>query len=637
VCGIAGIFARDARPDPRLAESIRAMTRRLAHRGPDDEGYLVEPSLALGHRRLSVIDLEGGRQPIANEDGSVHVVANGEIYNHLELRERLEGKGHRFSTRGDSEAIVHAYEEWGASCVDELRGMFAFALWDRRAGRLLLARDRIGKKPLYHASVGRAFVFGSEIKALLCLPGIARDLDLEALKDYCSLGYVPGEKTIFRSVRKLRPGHLLIAGRDQVLVRSYWDVAFDPDPPPRPPAPLRPLLEDAVRVRLRSDVPVGAFLSGGVDSSSIVALMSRASASRVETACMGFDEEALDERRYARLVSEHLGTEHREQSVSAAGDADTLRALAWHFDEPFADTSALPTYLLSKLVRGRVKVALSGDGGDELFAGYRRYRFEVLENRVRAWLPSRRVQRALGWAGAHYPKADFLPRVLRAKSLLSDLGRTPWEANFHSVSPVTEADAVALLHADVRGELGDYRTAHIFERLHAAARDLDPLSRAQYVDMKTYLPDDLLVKVDRASMAHGLEVRCPLLDHHVVEYAAGLPAAEKWSAGRTKKILVEAMRADLPPEILSRGKMGFVLPTARWLRSGASGLLRSHVLDSNRRHRLFDQSTIDRFWREHRRGLRDRSSELAAVLCFNLWHERFAAQATGAERAPRPL
>ncbi len=624
MCGIAGILDPSGADRDGRRAVLEAMTRTLIHRGPDDEGYFVDDAVGLGARRLSVIDLATGQQPMTNEDASVWVVLNGEIYNYPDLREILAQKGHVFRTQSDTETIVHGYEEWGVSCLDHLRGMFAFALWDGGRQRLFLARDRLGKKPLYYAALGQKLVFGSEIKALLAFPGLERSLDLEAVSDYLSLLYVPDPKSIFRRVRQLPPGHYLLADRAGCLLRRYWDISFAPATAPDQRVAterVAELLNDAVAVRLRSDVPLGAFLSGGLDSSTVVALMARLTAAPVSTMSIGFPDEDFDERRHARLVAHCLRTDHHEEVVSP----DTVRVLerlVWHYDEPFGDSSAVPTYVVSRLARKSATVALSGDGGDESFAGYRRYYFDVRENQLRSVVPASLRRSVFGVLGRVYPKADFLPQVLRGKAFLSNIARTPWEAYLHTVSGIHEADKLRLLRPDVRQSLAGYRTATLFEDLYRAADGPDALSRIQYIDFKTSLPNGILTKVDRASMAHSLEVRCPLLDHHLVEYVASLPSGFKLNGTRTKHILKDAVRGLVPAEIIERKKIGFSMPLSTWLRSGLRPLIHEHVL-ADPGHRLFDPSTLRTWWREHESGMRDRMAELWGILMFNLWYARF--------------
>ncbi len=647
MCGFAGIYHPFGAPPGEWPVVVERMTRTLVHRGPDDEGYFVDGAVALGHRRLRVIDLETGHQPLTNEDGTLWTVFNGEIYNYIELNKLLAHKGHVFRTRCDTETILHAYEEWGVACLDRLRGMFAFALWDQRRQQLVLARDRLGKKPLYYATVGDAFVFGSEIKALRVFPGLNLALDLQAVSDYLTLLYIPGEKSIFQQVRKLPPGHYLTADRNGVRVRRYWDLRFSVRMPADEPAAaerLAELLEECVALRLRSDVPLGAFLSGGLDSSTVVALMAEAGASPLVTASIGFSEKAFDERPSARLVARRFGAEHHERVLTPGSIMDAVEKLIWHCDEPFGDSSIVPTYYVAQVARAHVTVALSGDGGDENFAGYQRYQLDVKENTLRAIIPGP-LRRVLGVIGAVYPQSDFLPRYLRAKTFLSNLSRAPWEAYLHSVSGIHEADKIRLLTPDVRRALAAYRTADLFADLYRAADGPDPLSRIQYIDFKTYLPDDILAKVDRAAMANSLEVRCPFLDHHLVEYVASLPATLKLRGTRSKVILKEALRGRLPEQILTRKKMGFAPPVGRWLRTGLYPLVRDHLL-VKAHHDLFDVETVRTLWREHESGWRDRTAELWGILMFNIWYERFRCEppatatpsAVSAEQTlPRPI
>ena len=630
MCGIAGFLHPEGRPPGQWRAVLERMTRTLVHRGPDDEGYYIDDRVGLGHRRLSIVDLETGRQPIANEAGDVWVAANGEIYNDPQLRTLLEAKGHRFRTRSDSESIVHAYEEWGTGCVHHLRGMFAFAVWDARRRRLLLARDRLGKKPLYYAPTATgALAFGSEVKALLPFPGVDRSLDLEAVSDYLSLMYVPREKCIFRGVRKLSPGQLLIADASGIRRERYWQLRFgDSVDDGRAARRVAELLHESVLLRLRSDVPCGAFLSGGIDSAAVVGLMARTSATPVSTAAIGFAEAAFDERRHARRVAAHFGADHRDALVTPSA-MPALEQLGWHYDEPFGDSSAIPTYCLSELARRRVGVALSGDGGDESFGGYRRYLFDGREHRVRSWLPRRWGPALLGAIGRLYPKGDTLPQMLRGKAFLTNVARTPWEAYLHSVSAFKEDDKNAVLSPDARRQLGGYRTAQLFERLYAEADGPDPLSRVLHIDFETYLPDDILTKVDRASMAHGLEVRCPLLDQHLVEFTARLPSRCKIGNGRTKVVLREAVADLLPAEVLRRPKMGFMVPLREWLRDPLQPIVDDLVLSASAAHGLFAAATVRTLWAQHRSGRRDRTRELWGIAMFNLWYRQFGAPSTG--------
>jgi asparagine synthase (glutamine-hydrolysing) len=628
MCGIAGIYHRHGAPSGEWGSILRRMTRTLVHRGPDDEGYFADDFVALGHCRLSIVDLAGGQQPMANEDESVWLIFNGEIYNFAELRGLLEGKGHRFRSRSDTETIIHAYEEWDTDCLARLRGMFAFALWDARRRRLFLARDRLGKKPLYYAHVGNTLIFGSELTALTAFPGIDRSLDLEAVSDYLSLLYIPREKSIFRAVRKLLPGHYLTAGAEHWAVHRYWDIDFTPSSHDHASAPqhVAERLRDAVAVRLHSDVPLGAFLSGGIDSCTVVGLMAEAAPAAVRTAAIGFPDRGFDELPYARMAARHFGTDHREYVVTERAAA-ALDDVVGHYDEPFGDASAVPTFYAAKLARERVTVALSGDGGDETFAGYRRYAFDLRENWVRSWCPAPLRRPLFGLASRLYPKGDFLPQVLRGKAFLGNVARPPWEAYLHSVSGMAESDKGQVLHADLTRALCGYRTAQLFEELYRTAPAADALSRIQYVDFKTYLPDDILTKVDRASMANSLEVRCPLLDHPLVEYVASLPSDLKLRGARAKLVLKQAVRDLVPSAIIGRPKMGFAMPVAAWLTGPLRPVVETELLHAE--HHLFEQAVIRHMWRQQLSGVRDRSTELWGLLMFNLWHKRLRREPTG--------
>jgi asparagine synthase (glutamine-hydrolysing) len=623
MCGITGIF-HYASDEPIQHAVLQRMTDVIAHRGPDDDGFHVAGRAGLGHRRLSIIDVAGGHQPIFNEDGAVAVVFNGEIYNYRELAKLVEARGHRFKTRSDTETIVHLYEEFGEGCVAMLGGMFAFAVWDARNQTLLLARDRLGKKPLYYADVGGRLVFGSEIKSLLEHPHVPRDLDPEAVADFFSFEYVPAPKSIFKAVRKLRPAHYLVVTRDGVSEREYWDIDFS-RPEERSEGEwcerLIEKLRAAVSCRLMSEVPLGAFLSGGVDSSTVVALMSEITKRPVVTASIGFTVEKYSEVEDARRFAAHVGADHHERIVNPDAVA-VVEKLAWHYDEPFADSSAVPTFYVSQVAREFVTVALSGDGGDENFAGYRRYRFDAAENRVRGLLPAALRKPTFGALAALYPKADWLPRPLRAKTTLHNLSLDPAEAYFNSVYGALVRERDGLLSGDVTAELNGYSPFGVFRHHFDRARTNDALSRVQYVDIKTYLTDDILAKVDRASMAVSLEVRCPLLDHEFMELAARIPSRLKLKDGAGKYILKRAVSRVLPPEVLTRRKQGFSIPLAEWLRGELRELATSALFDVN--DDLLNRASVERLWRQHQSGLSDFSRPLWAILMFRLWQRQFA-------------
>src|SRR5579885_1135497 len=567
MCGICGIFefGRNTVMDRAM---VKAMADTISHRGPDDDGFYCAPGIALGHRRLSIIDLEGGHQPLANEDETIWIVFNGEIYNFEELNRQYLQHGHTFRTRSDTETIVHLYEELGEECFSQLRGMFAIALWDSRKRKLLLARDRIGKKPLFYSWDGRRIVFGSEIKALWPAGGIPRDMDVEALSDYFSYQYVPAPKTIYRNVRKLRAAHYLAVEGGNLREVPYWDIRFDQTMELSEEEWCERFLEEyriAVRSRLISDVPLGAFLSGGVDSSSVVALMNECQRP-VTTCSIGFTEDAYNEAAEAKEFAASLEANHHEHIVKPQA-LDLVEKLAWHYDEPFADSSAVPTYYVSQVARQHVTVALSGDGGDENFAGYRRYKFDAYENRLRAYVPVPVRRAVFGPLGRYYPKLGWAPRVFRAKSTFQSLARSPLEGYFNSIACVCPPEMKSrLLGQDVLAQLNGYNSLDVLRYHYERANTRDPLSRIQYVDIKTYLVDDICVKVDRASMANSLEVRSPLLDHKLMELVAQMPSNLKLNGTQGKYIFKKALRKVLTESILTRRKQGFAVPVAEWFR-----------------------------------------------------------------------
>ena len=626
MCGIAGFF--DQRLERSQAASLlQRMTRSLSHRGPDEDGLHLDGPVGLGHRRLSIIDLEAGRQPIFNEDQTKAIVFNGEIYNFRPLRERLAAQGHRFRTSSDTEVILHAYEEYGEKCVEHLRGMFAFAVWDRPKQQIFLARDRVGIKPLYYYWDGQKCLFGSELKAILEDPSVPRELDVQALDDYLTYLYVPAPRTIFKDIRKLEPGHTLtITAEGTAAHNCYWDLRFDPDECLSEDdwiEGLQAKLKESVAIHLMSEVPLGAFLSGGIDSSAVVALMAGALDRPVQTSTIGFEESQFDELPYARMVAARYRTQAHERIVRASA-AGILDRLVWHFDEPFADASMIPTYYVSQVARERVTVCLSGDGGDENFAGYRRYKFDTFENRIRAWMPSVIRRPLFGSLAAMYPKADWLPRVLRAKSTLRNLSLTPEEGYFSSVTWFTPSMKQQLYHDRLRSSLEGYQPMSVMQRYFDRTRGWDPLSRVQYVDVKTYLVDDILTKVDRASMAHSLEVRVPLLDHEVMEFAARIPARFKLRAGEGKYILKRALRDLVPAEAMNRPKMGFSIPLAQWFRGELKGQFEERVLGaSSFLGELMNRDSIRHWWSQHQSGLRDYSHHLWALLVLECWGQRF--------------
>ncbi len=624
MCGIVGIYERGRR-DQVARELIHKMNETIVHRGPDDEGVYTGAGIGLGFRRLSIIDLQGGHQPISNEDGAVWVMLNGEIYNYLELRRDLEQRGHRFATRSDTESIVHLYEEYGEGCFAKLRGMFAIALWDSRERKLLLARDRVGKKPLFYSAEAERVLFGSELKALLA-GGVTTDhLDACALSDYFSFGYIPAPKTIYSSVRKVLPGHYIVATESGLRDVSYWDLSFEAVETRSEEEwceIVRGMVCEATRVRLMSDVPLGAFLSGGIDSSAIVGMMSRVMDRPVSTCSIGFDVKEYDESQFAQRIAKLFGAEHHE-SVVRPSAVEIVNKLAWHFDEPFADSSAVPTYYVSKVAREHVTVALGGDGGDENFAGYRRYIFDRYENQLRRHVPGWMRRGVFGRLGKWYPPLAAAPRVFRAKATLQSLSRTPLEGYFNSVSIFRPDDKANLFSSDFASALGGYDSLGVFEHYYDRAGTDDLLSRIQYVDIKTYLPDDILTKVDRASMAVSLEVRAPLLDHHLMERIASMPSSLKLRGRTGKYILKKAMGRILPNDILYRRKQGFAVPIDRWFRNELKDFAYAALFRPN--DCILDAKFLQKIWDQHQSGHYDRSAHLWSILMFRKWQETFAA------------
>lgn len=626
MCGIVGIF------DTRGAGTVNRalldkMNQSQFHRGPDEGGLFVEPGVGLGHRRLSIIDLSSGQQPLFNEDGSVVVVFNGEIYNFQELVPELQAAGHVFRTRSDTEVIVHAWEEWGEACVERFRGMFAFALWDRNRRTLFLARDRLGVKPLYYALLTDGqLIFGSELKALLVHPGLTREIDARAVEDYFAYGYVPEPKTIYDSALKLPPGHTLTvrAGAPLPAPRQYWDIPFKPLPALSESDTAEELIDrlrEAIKIRLISEVPLGAFLSGGVDSSAVVAMMAQVSGGAVNTCSISFNDPAFDEARYAALVAERYHTKHYVDRVES-DDYDLIDTLAGIYDEPYADSSALPTYRVCQLARKHVTVALSGDGGDENLAGYRRYRWHLYEERMRGMLPLGLRRPVFGLLGSVYPKADWAPKVLRAKTTFEALARDGVEGYFHGVSVMSDAMRGRLFNADFKKRLQGYRAIEVM-REHARNAPEHPLSRVQYLDMKTYLVGDILTKVDRASMAHALEVREPLLDHKLMEWWSGLSPDLKLRGTEGKYIFKKALEPHLPREVLYRPKMGFSIPLAAWFRGPLRERVRDAVLgESLAATGIFDRGYLRQMVEQHQSGRRDYSASLWTVLMFEAFVRR---------------
>lgn len=630
MCGICGVYyCRGG--DPNEPDPTRAMAAAIPHRGPDAEGFHATGRVRFGHRRLEIIDLEGGVQPMSNDDESVWITFNGEVFNFMELREELEARGRRFRTRSDTEVLVRAYEEYGTSMVEKLRGQFAFAIYDARDESMLLARDRLGIKPLYYRVEEGRVLFASEIKAILPALDAPPPVDATAVVDYFTYLYVPAPKTIFEGIRKLEPGHVLEVKPDRVEDRRYWDLEFEPEPVADEAALCREIvdrLREAVRIRLVSDVPIGAFLSGGIDSSAVAALMAEERGSAIDTFSVGFRESEWNELPYAREMAARIGSRHVERIVPVDPEHVFAR-IAPVFDEPFGDSSAIPTYTVSGITREHVTVSLSGDGGDENFAGYRRYWFDRFENRLRSMIP-RAVRRGVfGPLASVYPKADWLPQAFRAKTLLGNLAADGDRGYFRTQSALPRTLIDRMLAPDVRRDVADYDAFVAMER-HYKRAPKDPLSRIQYVDFKTYLPDDILTKVDRTSMAHSLEVRVPLLDHEFVERVAKIPSGLKLQGKTSKAIFKRALEGIVPERTLHRPKRGFSVPLAQWMRGELAEALDSVLVEPGL-DAFLDREAVRGMIAKHRSGVRDFAIPLYSVLAFGGWYRAYASP----ERAAR--
>lgn len=615
MCGIAGIFSPTGESPGVLP--VKAMCDALVARGPDDDGYYANGAIALGMRRLSIVDLANGHQPIHNEDHSVQVVLNGEIYNFRELRTMLEGRGHRFYTASDTEVIVHLYEEFGDDCVDHLRGMFAFALWDESRQRLLIARDRLGIKPLFYGQFDGKLVFASELKAILQLPWVPRELDWGAVAHLFAFMTTPRDQGIVSGIHKLEPGHRLVAQAGKPLAISrYWDIRFEPNPDLDEAGfvdGLRERLAESVQLRMACDVPFGAFLSGGIDSSAVVATMAGLGREPVKTFSVGFEEAAFSELSHARIVADAFATEHHEL-VLKPDVIGILDDLAWHLDEPFGDSSAIPTYMVSRLAAEHVKVVLSGDGGDELFGGYDRYVVEQKERRYRH-IP-RFVRSLMGAVGQQMREGMKGRNFLRHIAL-------DGAARYVHASTLFEAEgAQSLFQAPVAERIlaTDPWRAAVDE---LAGHDGHWLSNIQLLDLENYLPLDILTKVDRMSMAHSLEARVPLLDHRLVEFAATIPPELRLHNGSTKHIFKQAMRGILPDAIIDRPKQGFAVPLEGWFRGQLDSFVRDLLLSETCRARqLFNPAYVERLLQLHAAG-RPLGLELWTMISFELWCRRF--------------
>lgn len=635
ICGIAGV-GEAARFDEGLVERMR---RVLTHRGPDDAGRRLLPfstpagpgCAGLGHCRLSIIDLAGGHQPLANEDESLWIVFNGEIYNFLALREELLARGHKFRTHSDTETILHLYEERGTDCLRELRGMFAFAIWDGRENRLFLARDRVGKKPLVYRAEAERILFASEIKSILQAPGVPREVCAEALHHYLTYGYVPHPLTMFKGILKLPPGHFILWQDGKAEVHEYWRPPFvsAPERPEREYVEeLRALMEESVRLRLISDVPLGAFLSGGMDSSIVVGLMARLSNAPVKTFSIGFEEKRYDELHYARLAAKHFRTDHREFIVRPNA-VEVIPALVWHYDEPFADSSAIPTYYVSRETSRHVKVALTGDAGDEGFAGYPRYRAV----KIGQWFdrlpgPVRRALAGRFW-GMMPVSVEQKTARRRVRRLFEALNMPPRERYVRWCAIFDDSRKFDLYSDAMRETVWKTPSSSIFNEEYDKVPGLDFLAQTTFVDFMRYIPDDLMFKVDIAAMAHGLECRAPFLDQKVIEFVGRLPARMKMRGFTQKYLLKKAFGGMLPREIVRRPKMGFGVPVSDWFRGELREYLRTVLLDAQTLRRgYFRPESVRQLVDEHATARADHGYRLWSLLMFELWHRAFIDSAT---------
>jgi len=605
------------------------MTATLQKRGPDDLGFYCSGPVGLGHRRLSIIDLMTGHQPLSNEDGTVWIVYNGELYNYPEIRADLEKAGHRFATSSDTEVIVHAYEEYGEACLKGMNGMFAFALWDSRRRQLLLARDRLGIKPLYYARLGNCLLFGSEAKALLAHPRFERRLDLTALDLYLSLEYIPTPYSIFAGVKKLPPGHFLVVEGGKTRLERYWDLRLDKSEPAAAKGldecvrEVRRLLYDAVKMELIADVPVGVLLSGGIDSSAVAAMMTRASTRPVPSFSVIFDDPSFDESAYAQLVARHVGTEHHEFPLSAAMALDLLPEIMAGLDEPLGDSSIIPTYCLSRFTKEHVKVALGGDGGDELFGGYSTLQAHRLADYYQRLAPAWLRGLVEPWVLEKLPVSfDNLSFDFKLRRFLRDYALPPVVRHHRWLGSFTPEDKAALL--GTAGAASQEKVTNLVEYYARQAHTAEPLNQVLYCDLKLYLEGDILVKVDRASMANSLEVRVPLLNRLLVEYAAHLPHSFKLRGLTTKFLLRQALKGILPESILRRGKKGFNAPVAKWLAGPLKPLLEDLLSPRRLKQQgLFQPDYVQTLIGEHQARYRDHRKLLWTLLAFQMWYENW--------------
>lgn len=624
MCGICGVIHRKKDHPVQFAD-VKKMCDVIRHRGPDDEGQYVQANVGLGMRRLSIIDLSTGHQPIFNEDRSMAIVFNGEIYNHKDIRKELETKGHVFATKTDTEAIIHAYEEWGVDCVQKLNGMFGFAIWDGRKDRLFLARDRVGIKPMYYYVDENQLAFGSELKSIVQLDSVPREIEPKALDTFLTFEYIPSPYSIFKNIFKLPPGHWMLYENGEAKIRQYWHLEYKKSNASTAELErkLEELLEDAVNIRLMSDVPLGAFLSGGLDSSSIVAMMTRHQKDPVKSFSIGFDEATYNELPYARAIAEKFKTEHFEEIITPDAASLTEKIL-WMLDEPFGDFSVFPTYLVSEMARKNVTVVLSGDGGDELLAGYDTYIAQGVARRyakLPAFLRKMAIEPIINALPPTAKKKGFInksKRFIEGARLPDFLQHVRWMVFLQ------RAEKELLYSSDFSRSLNGYNSHGFIEEYFSQVTSNDPLDQMEYVDIKSYLVDDILVKVDRMSMANSLEARVPFLDHRFVEFAATIPSELRLNGKRTKHILKSSLQHELPMNIIERGKEGFSIPIKNWVKNELKPMMMSALSEQNVKDKgFFDPKYVNRLVDEHLKGRENHSHRIWALMVFHMWHDLY--------------
>ena len=631
MCGITGFIHFKGHNKEAAQSLVKRMTDTLVHRGPDEEGFYVDDWAALGHRRLSIIDLSSGRQPMSTEDGRYQIIFNGEIYNFPEIRDILQKKGHRFQTKSDTETILLAYVEWGKECVKKLNGMFAFAIWDKEKRQIFLARDRVGKKPLYYYRDNDVFSFASELKALRTADLCPNDIDYKSLDCYFTFGYIPVPRTIYKNVHKLPAASSLLVSEAVMQQKKYWDLHFENQKKisfEQASEEFESLLDQATRCRLMSEVPLGAFLSGGLDSTLVVSSMAKCLTSPVLTNSIGFGEKKFNELPIAKAVAEHLHTNHREFVVEPHA-ASILEQIAWHFDEPFADSSAVPTWYVCQMAKENVTVALSGDGGDESFGGYTfRYIPHMMESKIRSRMPLLLRSLLLGPLGAIWPSSAKLPKTLRLKTIFENLARSNAEAFYHDLIWLRPDTREQLYSNDFQNSLKGFTPYETIEPIYNhfstnSTNPINPLSRSQYTDIIFYMTDDVLVKVDRMSMAHSLEVRSPLLDYRILEFAAGLPETMKIQNNKGKILLRNLAEKRLPQEVLNIPKCGFSIPAAQWLRNELRPMVEEAITRKNSIiQQTLQTNKLKKLWHEHQTGSRDHSVFLWSLMMLDLWEKK---------------